>query len=303
MRKAKDPGLGSKFNRPVKRIMNADGSYNIIRQGGLQGVQDLYKFLVDIKWYYFTLILFGGYLSINFLFATAYILIGVDHLQGLNEQLTDFENAFYFSAQTFTTVGYGAVSPKSSGQNLLAVIESFTGLVYFAVATGLLYGRFSKPASKIAFSKNVIITPFDGGMAVMFKIVNLRNNVLLNTKVNCIITIDENSNQKGFNKQYFEVNLETDQVNFFPLTWTLVHKINSDSPFLNLSIDDLVNRHAELIILIETFDETFSQTILQKHSYGGVDFLDNVKFERSFDENEDGNIVLRIRDLNKVSPL
>ncbi|TNF50273.1 MAG: ion transporter, partial [Bacteroidetes bacterium] len=257
MRKAKDPGLGSKFNRPVKRIMNADGSYNIIRQGGLQGVQDLYKFLVDIKWYYFTLILFGGYLSINFLFATAYILIGVDHLQGLNEQLTDFENAFYFSAQTFTTVGYGAVSPKSSGQNLLAVIESFTGLVYFAVATGLLYGRFSKPASKIAFSKNVIITPFDGGMAVMFKIVNLRNNVLLNTKVNCIITIDENSNQKGFNKQYFEVNLETDQVNFFPLTWTLVHKINSDSPFLNLSIDDLVNRHAELIILIETFDETF----------------------------------------------
>jgi inward rectifier potassium channel len=167
----------------------------------------------------------------------------------------------------------------------------------------LLYGRFSKPATKIAFSKNVIITPFDGGMAVMFKIVNLRNNVLLNTKVNSIITIDENSNQKGFNKQYFEVNLETDQVNFFPLTWTLVHKINSDSPFLNLSIDDLVSRHAELIILIETFDETFSQTILQKHSYGGVDFLDNVKFERSFDENEDGNIVLRIRDLNKVSPL
>lgn len=303
MQKAKDPGLGSKFNRPVKRLMNNDGSYNIIRIGGLRGVQDLYKFLVDTPWYSFMLILLSAYILANFLFASFYLVIGIEHLKGINPNLNAFENAIYFSAQTFTTVGYGAVSPNSTGTNILAVLESFSGLVFFAIATGLLYGRFSKASSKIAFTKNAIITPFEGGDAVMFKIVNLRNNVLLNTKVNCLLILDENANQTAFNKQYFEIKLETDQVNFFPLTWTLVHKINSESPFQNLKLSDLKDRHAELIILIETFDETFGQTILQKHSYGGVDFLENVKFERSFDENEHGNIILRVKDLNKVSPI
>lgn len=284
-------------------MMNEDGSYNIIRKGGLNGISDIYKFLIEIHWIYFILILIGGFLFINILFALIYLSIGIEHIHGVNPNISHFFNAFFFSSQTFTTVGYGALSPKGTGTNVVAMFESFLGLTSFAIATGLLWGRFSRPASKIAFSRNIIITQFEGGKAVMFKMVNLRNNVLLNTKVRCIFIIDKGSGEFVFNKAYSELKLETDAVNFFPLTWTLVHKINEESPLFELNREELIQRHAEVIILVETFDETYSQTILQKHSYSAEQWLENVKFERNFDANEKGQIELNIRDLNRVSPI
>jgi inward rectifier potassium channel len=303
MKRTKDPGLGSSFIKPVKRLMNEDGTYNIVRKGGLNGISDIYKFLIEIHWAYFMLILVGGFLFMNLIFALVYLAIGIDHIHGVNENTSAFLNAFFFSSQTFTTVGYGALAPKGNMTNLIAMFESFLGLTSFAIATGLLWGRFSRPASRIAFSKNIIITPFEDGKAVMFKIVNLRNNVLLNTKVRCIFTIDKGQGEFVFNKDYADLKLETDSVTFFPLTWTLVHKITDDSPFNELTLKDLIERHAEVVVLIETFDETYSQTILQKHSYSADQWLENVKFERNFEANERGQIVLNVRELNRITPI
>jgi len=301
MKKAKDPGLGSTFVKPVRRLMNEDGSYNIIRKGRLSGFRDFYKFLIDAHWFLFASILVGGFLAMNLIFTSLYLLIGIEHIIGINPELSHFENAFFFSTQTFTTVGYGALHPKGLLVNYIATTESFLGLLSFAIATGLLWGRFSKPSLKIAFSKNIILTPFENEKAVMFKIVNQRNNVLLNTKVNAIVTLDTGNGATGFNKEYFDLKLETDQVNFFPLTWTLVHLVNKDSPLYELSLDELQKRHIEIIILIETFDETFSQTIFQKHSYGSTQWLENVRFERNFEANEKGQVELNVRDLNRVT--
>lgn len=284
-------------------MMNEDGSYNIIRKGGLNGISDIYKFLIEIHWIYFVLILVGGFIAINLIFALTYLAIGIEHINGVNPDIPHFLNAFFFSSQTFTTVGYGALSPGGVATNVVAMFESFLGLTSFAIATGLLWGRFSRPALKIAFSKNIIITPFEGGMAVMFKMVNQRNNVLLNTKVRCLFTIDKETVHGSYNKVYSELKLETEFVNFFPLTWTLVHKMNEDSPIFGLDFNTLKARHAEVIILVETFDETYSQTILQKHSYSAQQWLEKVKFARNFEANERGQIELNIRDLDRVSPI
>ncbi len=301
MKKAKDPGLGSTFVKPVRRLMNEDGTYNIIRKGKLSGFRDFYKFLIDANYFIFATFLIGSFLLLNLIFTSAYLLADIDGIAGLNPKLNLFENAFFFSAQTFTTVGYGALHPTSKVINYIAILESFVGLLSFAIATGLLYGRFSKPSLKIAFSKHIILTPFENGKAVMFKIVNQRNNVLLNTKVNAIVTIDSGNGTSGFNKNYFDLKLETDQVNFFPLTWTLVHLVNEDSPLFGIPLEDLIKRHIEIIILVETFDETFSQTIFQKHSYGSTQWLENVKFERNFEANEKGQVELNVKDLNRVT--
>jgi inward rectifier potassium channel len=303
MKNTKDPGLGSKFIKPVKRMVNEDGSYNIIRKGGISGVKDFYKFLIDLHWFWFSLFLIGSFLFLNLIFTTCYLLIGIETIAGNYPELSPFENAFFFSAQTFTTVGYGALHPKGALTNYIAMAESFLGLLSFAIATGLLWGRFSKPSLKIAFSKNIIITPHEDSKAVMFKMVNQRKNVLLNTTIKCIFIIDKGTGQMAFNKDYSELKLESDQVNFFPLTWTLVHKITEDSPLYNIGFDELVNRHAEVIILVETFDETFSQTILQKHSYASEQWLENVKFERNFEANEHGHIELNVRDINRYSSI
>jgi len=301
MKNAKDPGLGSRFLKPVHRMMNEDGSYNIVRKGGLNGFKDFYKYLIDVHWSVFFLILIGSFILLNLLFASLYMLIGIDHIGGLNNEIPEFISAFFFSAQTFTTVGYGALYPNGVLTNFVATFESFLGLLSFAISTGLLWGRFSKPSLKLAFSRNIIITPFEEGMAVMFKMVNERQNVLLNTKVKCIFIIDKGVGQLAFNKDYYNLKLETDQVNFFPLTWTLVHKINEDSPLFGLNVRDFKKRNAEVIILVETFDETFSLTIHHKHSYGRDQWLENVQFERNFEANGKGQIELNVKDINRYT--
>lgn len=301
MKTTKDPGLGSKFQKPIKRMMNPNGSYNIIRKGGLNGFQDFYKFLLEIKLHWFLLVITAFYIFINLVFTCFYLMIGIDQLKITSNHQSDFFNAFFFSAQTFTTVGYGAISPNGKAADILAMVEAFFGLLSFALATGLLYGRFSKPSLKIAFSKNIIITPFEEGKAVMFKVVNLRNNVLLNTKIKTLFIIDKGVGSEEFNKDYFTLNLESDTVNFFPLTWTLVHKINDNSPLFGLSLIDLKRRNAEVIVMVETFDETFGQMIIQKHSYAEEQWLEDVKFDRNFRMDENGRLTLYIDELNNLS--
>jgi len=165
----------------------------------------------------------------------------------------------FFSAQTFITVEYREISPNGKSADILSMIEAFVGLLSFILATCSLYRRFSKPSLKIAFSINLFITPYEKGHALMFKIVNWRNNVLLNSRITTLITIEKGTKNEEFNKDYFTLNLEIDTVKFFSLTWMLVHKIDESSTINGLSVTDLKQRNAEVIVMIETFDETFAQ--------------------------------------------
>ena len=303
MEVAKDPGLGSKYKAPLKRIMNPDGSYNIKRVGGLSNMQDFYKFLIDVSLPLFLIYVVSFYVVINLFFSSLYLLVGVEQLNGINDQQSDFFTAFFFSVQTFTTVGYGSIAPNGMGVDIVAMFEAFIGLMSFALATGVLYGRFSKPTTKIGFSENIILTPFEGGIAMMFKMVNMRKNVLLKTKVNVMLIMDKGGAENQFNKLYFEIPLENDNVDFFPLTWTLVHKITPESPLYDLNIDDINSRNAEIVILVETFDETYGQTILQKHSYAQEQWRENVRFATNFKINEQGKIELFVNEINKLLEL
>lgn len=299
----KDPGLGSKFQKPINRMMNPDGSYNIVRKGGLNNYQDFYKFLLDIKWPLFFVFITIFYVSLNLIFTALYLIIGIDQLRGISSNQSDFFNAFSFSAQTFTTVGYGAISPNGKGVSILAMIEAYAGLLSFALATGLLYGRFSKPSLKIIFSENLLLTPYENGMSFMFKMVNTRNNVLLNTKVTTLFIMDKGIGEEAYNKEYFPLNLESDKVNFFPLTWTLVHKIDENSPAFEISLSELKKRNAEIIIMVETFDETFGQMLIQKHSYAHEKWIEGKKFDRNFRMDEEGKLVLHINELNNLTSI
>lgn len=303
MAKKNDPGLGSKFSDSVTRLINEDGSYNIIRKGGIHRIRDSYKYLIDLHWLSFFALLLFAYLLLNALFAVAYLLLGIDQLIGTNVQISTFFNAFFFSVQTFTSVGYGGITPTGLSSNFLATFEAFIGLVSFAIATGLLYGRFSKPSSKIRYSKNVIIRPYEDGNALMFKLVNIRNNVLLKNKVEVMLILDASVGEDKFNKEYHQLNLETDAINFFPLTWTIVHPIKEESPIFGLNIDQLRKRNAEVVVLLESFDETFSQTVFSKHSFARDQWKENVTFAKNYSINEKGNIELDVNDIDRLEEL
>src|SRR5689334_13059371 len=177
----KHTGFGSNASNYGGRFINKDGSANI-KKSGINLVESIswYHTMLNIPRWKFMLIVFLFYGIVNFLFATLYCLIGVEHLNGIlaDSFVEKFGQAFFFSAQTFTTVGYGHISPTGFWASFIASIEALFGLLSFAIATGLFYGRFSKPKAHIRFSENAIIAPFQDGKALMMRIVPYKNTNL-----------------------------------------------------------------------------------------------------------------------------
>lgn len=295
-----DPGLGTSYRHEIKRLVNDDGSYNIKRHGALAGFKDTYKFLIELSWWKFMLFSLGYYVTVNLIFAVLYLIAGVENVSGTDPNIPDFAEMFFFSVQTFTSVGYGYMAPIGIATNLVVTLESFAGLMSIALMTGLLYGRFSRPKSKLAFSKNILISPIQDSDALMFKVVNKRDDILLNANAKMILIMDRGGASEQFNKLFFQLELQLDFINFFPLTWTIVHPIKEDSPLKDISASELIERNAEVLILIEAYDETHGQVITEKHAYGAQSILEGYRFERNFRSNESGAIELHIDELDKV---
>ena len=187
--------------------------------------------------------------------------------------------------------------PTGIVSNIIASLESMTGILSFALATGLLYGRFSKPSAKIIFSDKAIITSFKDGKALMFRVANARPNVMMEMEANAMMTyLDKSNNQ--FTRKYYPLKLEIKFINFFPLPWTIVHPINEDSPLYDKTENDLKVLEAELLVMIKGFDDSFSQTVITRNSYKHDEIEWDVKFIRAFSTDETGETIV---DLEKLS--
>jgi inward rectifier potassium channel len=290
-----DPGLTQKFEGRIRRSINKDGTFNVKKIGGRMSDIHPYLFLVSIPWAYFFVILFGMYLTANLFFATLYYFSGPGSLRGaeLNGGLSFFTNCFFFSAQTLTTVGYGTLAPSGFFANLVSSVEAMMGLLGFAVATGLLVGRVSQPSARIAYSEKCLISPYRDITALQFRIANQRRNNIMNLTATVILMlVDECSN--GLRRDYFELPLERSGVYFFPITWTIVHPINPESPLYKKSSKDLERLQAEVLILIKGFDETFGQDVLSRYSYTYDEIQCGGKFAQAFHVDSDGHLVLNV---------
>src|ERR1035438_2438637 len=182
-----DPGLTTQFSGALRRAINKDGSFNVHRKGMRWRDANVYLKLIDTTWPRFLIAVAGGFLLVNMVFAATYMLLGVEHLQGLEPEMSRFMNAFFFSIHTLTTVGYGNVYPRGMGANMVAAIEAATGLMVFAIATGLLYGRFSRPSARILFSDHLLVAPYQDGTSLQFRITNARSNVLMDLEARVLM--------------------------------------------------------------------------------------------------------------------
>jgi inward rectifier potassium channel len=224
---------------------------------------------------------------------------GIENLQGIEPEMSPFVNAFFFSVHTLTTVGYGNVFPRGFAANAVTALEATAGLMLFALATGLLYGRFSRPSARILFSDHAIIAPYQDGTSLQFRITNARTNVLmdLNARV-LLMTVDPVDGQ--LKRDYFALPLERKTVYFFPLTWTVVHPIDSASPLYGKTAEDLKKVSAELLILIQGFDDTFSQLVNARYSYRHDEILWGAKFVPAFSVDPHGDLVLDLERLDEL---
>ena len=298
-KQAQDPGLGEKYFKHTKRIINKDGSFNIKRTGGGLSSINAFHYLINISWTKFLLIVFAGFVCVNLFFAILYQLAGIQNLSNAasKDEMESFLNTFFFSVQTFATVGYGGIHPTGIFSNIIASLESMTGILSFALATGLLYGRFSKPSAKIIFSDKAIITSFKEGKALMFRVANSRENILMEMEANAMLTYLDKSDNR-FTRKYYPLKLEIKFIYFFPLPWTIVHPIDEDSPLYGKTAKDLEELEAELLIMVKGFDDSFSQHVITRSSYKHDEIDWDVKFVRAYSTDETGETIV---DLEKVS--
>ncbi len=278
--RTKDLELGFGKNITTEgRMMNADGSFNARRQRIGLG-DNIYYHLIRMRWRHFFLLILAAYLLLNAVFALAYCLSGISHLQGIapGSFLHDFIEAYFFSTQTLTTVGYGRVNPVGLPANILAALESFTGLLAFSLISGILYGRFSRPLAKIVFSENLLVSPFRDGQALMFRMANARKSELLETEVQMVIALNQPDEDGRLIRRFFPLELEISKISFFPLSWTLVHALNEKSPMYGFTEGDLIACKAEFMILVKGTDETNQQVLHARRSYAADELVWNARF-------------------------
>lgn len=301
-----DLGFGRQIVDETTRLVNPDGSFNVRRVNqSFYGRLNLYHRLITTTWTRFFLLIIAGFIAVNLLFAGIYVALGVENLHGadLSSAWSRFYDAYFFSTQTLTTVGYGRIAPVGFWMSFAAATESTMGLLAFAMATGLLYGRFSRPEAKILFSEKALISPYLDTTALMFRIVNERANQLIEINVEVVLSILEDLPNGTRTRKYYGLPLERSKVSFFPLNWTLVHPILDTSPLFGKTDADLLEGDAEILILIRATEDTFSQVVYSRSSYRASEIEWGAKFRKMYDNAERGTTTLDIAKLSDFDPV
>jgi len=298
-----DPGLTQQVMSPLSRVINKDGSFNVHRRGTTWRDFHPYFHLINMSWPKFLATVLLGYVSANTVFAMLYFALGPDALQGeTSAGLGRFLTAFFFSSHTLTTVGYGNVWPKGLAANLVSSFESLVGVLAFAVATGLLYGRVSRPSARIGFSETMVLAPYQDGASLQFRVVNRRRNSLMELEVRpMLMTVESNDGSGQPKRTYRMLKLERENVLFLPLTWTVVHPIDEESPLWGKTAEDLARLQAEVLILVKAYDDTFSQTVLARHSYRHDEIVWGRHFAPAFFVDGAGDLVLEVRKVGEMA--
>lgn len=259
-----------------------------------------YLRLSTMSWTRFLAIVLTSYVAINFMFAGIYFWLGPGALHPSEKdlELSRFGQDFFFSVQTLTTVGYGSIYPYGFVSHSVAAIEAAMGLMVFALATGLLFSRFSRPTARLVFSDQMIVAPYRDQTAIEFRVANRRSNVLMEVEADVMLLTVEQGPDGNLKRNFTALTLERNQIYFLALTWTVVHPITESSPLWGKTSEDLKRMQAEVLILIKGYDDSFSQTVHTRYSYRWDEVEWSAKFDTAFEVSAEGNLVL---DLEKMS--
>jgi inward rectifier potassium channel len=299
-----DLGFGSVVARESrKRLLNRDGTFNVKREGlGFWESLSTYHYFLTISWPKFLGYVAAVYVVINALFAAGFVACGEGALTGFaNEAMMErFTRAFFFSVHTLATIGYGNVIPVTFAANALVAFESLVGLLGFSIIAGFVFARFARPRAELAFSKVAIVAPYRDKTALMFRIVNKKRTQMVEMHATVLLAMRKRDGAST-DRDFIPLELERKSVVFFPLAWTIVHPIDEKSPLNGCKREELRTRDAELLILLNGFDETFSQTVHARSSYKADEIVWGAKFRTMFNPSEeDGTISIDIRKLDEI---
>ncbi len=283
---------------PGGGLFGSDGSPVVphrLRQGPFS---DAYYYLVNAPWPAVLLLLAGIFFGANALFALGYLTVG-----GVsNAHPGSFADAFFFSVQTMGTIGYGTMAPQSRAANLLVTLEALTGGIGLALMTGLVFAKFSRPTSRVRFSKVAIISDYRGRKSLMFRMANERNERIVQPRLYIVMLRAEPEEGGGFFIHVHDLQLVRDRHAFLSLSWLVIHTINESSPLYGASADSLLRDRASVIVSLTGIDEGLSQSVYAHHSYGAQDIRWNATFVDMLKPQPDGGWTMdysRFDDVNE----
>lgn len=300
----RDTGFSNTSSSNAGRFLNRDGKFNIKREGlPFFKKVSFYHQLLDLSTFQFIAVTLVFITVMNIGFTTMYYFIGMPHFAGYitNNNWGHVKELFYFSAQTFTTVGYGRINPTGDMANIVASVEAVTGFLSFAFITGLVYGRFSKPKANITFSKHAIVAPYLNITGLMFRFAASKDTHILSevaVKINLGMQVIED-NKPVF--KFYDLELERSKIESLPMNFTVVHPIDEQSPLWAYSAGDYEKADVELYVVVRAFDDIYSSTVQLRTSYIYSEILHNVKFVQMYRESADGlNTILEMQNLSKT---
>ena len=294
--------FNSKNNLPSPKpiIRTTKKSHNRIVEMLEHPCSDLYHWLLVISWAKFLCLISLFYLLINILFAFAYITAG----DGIaNAEPGSFSDAFFFSVQSMSTIGYGAMYPQTIYAQILVTVEVLVGLLLVAMGTGLMFARFANVKARVLFSNVAVVCPFHGLPTFMFRVANQRDNRIIEARIRMSLLKNEISPDGHNLRRFYDLKLLRSHSPSFRLSWQVMHPIDEDSPFFGETPASLAELDGEILVTLTGLDETFSQTIHARHAYSCRDILWSMRFVDILYQTENGRYIVDYENFHNVIPL
>jgi inward rectifier potassium channel len=283
---------------PSERVRVGDYTLHVIG-GNRAPLRDLYHGLLQVPWWAALATIVGGYLALNVLFAALYLVTG-----GIaNARPGSFADAFFFSVQTMGTIGYGAMVPATRAANVLVVAESVTGLVATALATGLVFARFSLTRARVVFSSRVAIGPMDGVPTLMIRIGNdRRKNQIVDARFRLMLSLTTRTAEGVTMYRLVDLALVRDSAPYMTRSWSVQHRITEDSPLFGHTPESLARADGELTLALAGVDETSVQPIHARRLWAAREIVWGARLADVLSETDDGDMVLDLRRFDDLEP-
>ena len=286
---------------PRHRVTRLPGSGREILSIGLRTapLRDVYHSLLTTTWPQFFALVLVTYLGANLLFATGYLAIG----DGIEEARPgSFADAFFFSVQTMATIGYGKMAPRGIAANLLVTLEALIGLLGLALVTGLVFAKFSRPTARVLFSRNAVITRFDGVPSLLVRLANERGNQIAEAQAHLVLLRTERTPEGEEVRRAHDLQLRRSHSAFFAFTWLVVHAITPDSPLYGETPESLRTKDVDLVASMTGLDETLSQSVHARHAWMPDQILWGHRFADVLVSLPDGRRAIDYRRFHLVEP-
>ena len=261
-------------------------------------LDDLYHYLMTSRWSVLFVWIFALYLGANCLFAVVYLIDGGVE----NARPGNFEDAYFFSVQTMATIGYGRMVPRSTLANAVVTVEALFGLITLALATGLMFAKFSQPRARVLFSRHAVVSVRDGAPSLMVRLANERATGLVEAQLKLVLVRDETTREGEAVRRFHTLPLTRSSSVVFALSWTAVHPIDELSPMHGETPESLKKSRADLVASLLGIEEATAQTVHARYAWRAEDILFHHRFRDILVTMPDGRRALDYARFHDVEP-